>query len=230
MQRTAHPPRARLRTILLLAALAATAVGWAQGGIADLEVTAYGRQRIDLASGRTVLEDGGELIERGSGVTLVAAWIAYAEGIEVTAREASIEGDVGHIEAPRVAIDLIAERLTASGGVAWRREGLRVTGETLWFDVDAGVVGLLGGVEASEPGASAVEAWIELAGGRVLLVGPYAYADGPLVLRGGEGAGLQLDARQTDEGVVYDASTAIDDDWRAAVATARAAWAAASDE
>ena len=223
-------PRPRLRWILVLAALAISGAGWSQSGIAELEVTAYGRQRIDLASGRTVLEDGGELIERGSGVRLVAAWIAYAEGIEVSARDVSIDGDIGLVDAPLVVIDLAAGRLTASGGVAWRREGLQVTGETLWFDADAGLVGLLGGVEAVEPNASAAEVWIELASRRVLLVGPYGYADGPLLLRGGADGALQLDASDTDEGVVYDASTVVDADWLTAVAVARAVWEAASEE
>lgn len=230
MNGPARHPRPPMRSILVLVALAAVATGWAQSGIAELEVTAYGRQSIDLASGRTVLEDGGELIERGSGVRLVAAWIAYLEGVEVSARDVSIDGDLGLVEAPLVAIDLAAGTLTASGGVAWRREGLQVTGEALWFDADAGIVGLLGGVEAVEPDASAAEVWIELAGGRVLLVGPYAYADTPLVLRGPEGAGLQLDARESDEGVVYDASTAVDGGWLAAVTAARASWEAASAE
>jgi hypothetical protein len=219
-----------LRWVLLLAALSIVGAGWSQSGIAELEVTAYGRQRIDLASGRTVLEDGGELIERGSGVRLVAAWIAYAEGIEVSARDASIDGDIGLVEAPWVVIDLAAGRLTASGGVAWRREGLQVTGETLWFDADAGVVGLLGDVEAVEPDASAAEVWIDLASRRVLLVGPYGYANGPLVLRGGADGALQLDASDTGEGVAYDASTVVDNDWLTMVAAARAVWEAASEE
>lgn len=230
MQVFGRRPRPPRQLILFLAALATVGAGWAQSGIAELEVTAYGRQRIDLASGRTILEDGGELIERGSGVRLVAAWIAYAEGIEVSARDVAIDGDIGLVVAPLVVIDLAAGRLTASGGVAWRREGLQVTGETLWFAADAGVVGLLGGVEAVEPDASAAEVWIELASGRVLLVGPYAYADGPLVLRGGADASLQLDVSGIGEGVVYDASTAVDAGWLAAVVAARAAWEAASEE
>lgn len=205
-------------------------LAWAQGGIAELEVTAYGRQSIDLASGRTVLEDGGELTERGSGVRLVAAWIAYAEGIEVVARDAAIDGDLGRVEAPHVSIDVAAGRLTAGGGVVWRRAGLHVSGELLWFDAGVGVAGLLGGVQATEPTATAAEVWIDLALGRVLLVGPYAYADGPLVLRGGDGAGLQLDASAAGEGVVYDADTDVDPDWLATVAAARAAWEAASEE
>lgn len=219
-----------MRSLLLLVVLAGFGVGCAQNGVAELEVTAYGRQRVDLASGRTVLEDGGELIDRGSGVRLVAGWIAYAEGIEVTARDAAIDGELGRVDAPLVVIDLAAGRLTATGGVAWRREGLQVTGETLWFDAGAGIAGLLGGVEAVEPEASAAEVWIELAGGRVLLVGPYAYADGPLVLRGGEGAGLQLDAGDTDGGIVYDASTVVDEDWSAMVAAARGTREAAAPE
>lgn len=216
--------------LIAAVALAAVAAAWAQSGIAQLEVTAYGRQSIDLASGRTVLEDGGELVDRASGVRLVARWIAYLEGSEVAARDVAITGDLGAVDAPLVDIDLAAGSLTATGGVAWQREGLRVTGETLWFDGDAGIVGLLGGIEAVEPDASAAEVWIELATGRVLLVGPYAYADGPLVLRGGPGAGLQLDASDADEGVVYDASTVVDAGLLAVVTAARAAREAASEE
>lgn len=202
----------------------------AQSGVAELEVTAYGRQRIDLATGRTILEDGGELMERGSGVRLMAAWIAYAEGVDVEARDARIEGDLGRVEAPRVAIDLGLGRLTANGGVVWRRAGLEVAGASLWFDAEAAVVGLLGGVEALEPNASAAEAWIDLGSGRVLLFGPYRYADGSLVLRGGEAGALQLVAVETDDGVVYDANTVVDEDWLATVAALREAWRSTSGD
>lgn len=211
-------------------ALFAVASAWAQSGVAELEVTSYGRQRIELSTGRTILEDGGELTERVSGVRLVAAWIAYVEGVDVVASDASIDGDLGRVDAPRVAIDLAHGRLTASGGVVWRRAGLEVSGEALWFDAKAAVVGLLGGVEALEPDASATEVWIDLGSGRVLLVGPYRYADGPLVLRGGEGGSLQLDAFETDDGVVYDANTVVDEDWLATVAALREAWGSTSDD
>jgi len=216
----------------MVACVVACAVAsvWAQSGVAELEVKAYGRQRIDLATGRTILEDGGELIERGSGVRLVASWIAYAEGVDVDARDARIEGDLGRIDAPRVVIDLGLGRLTASGGVVWRRAGLVVSGERLWFDAEAAVIGLLGGTEAQEPDASANEVWIDLASGRVLLFGPYRYADGLLVLRGGEDGALQLDAVETDDGVVYDASTVVDADWLATVAALREAWGTTSDD
>jgi hypothetical protein len=219
-------------TMSLTACVVAFAVAsaWAQSGVAELEVEAYGRQRIDLATGRTILEDGGELIERGSGVRLVASWIAYAEGVDVAARDARIEGELGRVDAPRVAIDLGLGRLTASGGVVWRRAGLEVSGERLWFDAGTAVVGLLGGIEAREPDASAAEVWIDLASGRVLLVGPYRYADGPLVLRGGEDGALQLDAVETDDGIVYDANTVVDEHWLAAVAALREAWGTTSDD
>ncbi len=207
----------------------AVVVAWAQGGVAELEVTAFGRQRIDLASGRTILEDGGTLIERGSGVRLTAAWIAYAEGVDVDARDAWIEGDLGRVDAPTVAIDLGRGRLTASGGVVWRRLELEVTGEVLWFDADAAVVGLLGGVESRAPDASAEEVWIDLGSGRVLLVGPYRYADGPLELRGGADAVLQLTALETDDDV-YEASTVADGDWFATVKALREAWGSTSDD
>ena len=218
------------RSMIAWVVTLAVASTWAQSGVAELEVTAFGRQRIDLATGRTILEDGGELIERGSGVRLVASWIAYAEGVNVDARDARIEGDLGRVDAPRVAIDLGLGRLTASGGVVWRRAGLEVAGEQLWFDAEAAVVGLLGGIEAQEPDASAAEVWIDLASGRVLLFGPYRYADGPLVLRGGADGALQLDAVETDDGVNYDANTVVDEAWLATVAALREAWGTTSDD
>ena len=220
---------ARLTRAWLVAALLA-APAWAHGSAAELSVTAHGRQRLDLASGRTVLEDGGELTDRRSGVRLVAAWIAYAEGVEVVAREARIEGDLGSVVAAEVTVDLASGRLTATGGVAWERDGLEVRGGELRFDADAGIAWLAFGVVASAPAASAEEVWVEIAGGRVLLVGPYRYAEGPLALSGGEGSSLQLDVVATPGGPVYDARTEVEPGWLASVERLRRdAWAGADE-
>lgn len=184
---------------------------------AELTVTAYGRQTFDLASGRTVLDDGGEVVDRRSGVRLVAAWVSYAEGVEVVAREVSFEGDLGRVSAPEATIDLQRGRVWAGGGVRWERDGFEVRGRELRFDAEAGIVGLLGEVVATSPDASAAEAWVEIVGGRVLLLGPYRYADGPIVLRGEAGRALQLDAVATADRLDYDARTDVDPTWRDAV-------------
>jgi hypothetical protein len=189
----------------------------ARDAAAELTVTAYGRQTFDLASGRTVLDDGGEVVDRRSGVRLIAAWVAYAEGVEVQAREASFEAELGRGSAPKATIDLLRGRVWAGGGVLWEYDGLVVRGHELRFDADAGIVGLLGDVVATSPDISAAEAWVEIASGRVLLLGPYRFADGAIVLSGGEGRALQLDVIVHDGRVEYDASTDVEPIWREAV-------------
>lgn len=209
---------------LMIAALASAFVppgALAQPPVAELTVVAYGAQRVDLASGRTILEDGGELVDRGSGVRLTAAWIDYLEGVEVVAREVRFEGGFGRVEAGELVIDLVNARLWADGGVVMWHGALALAAASLWFAVESGVVGLVGEVEASAPEASASEAWIELATGRVLLLGPYRFADGPLVLTGDGEAALQLDAFEVADGVVYDARSAVDDALAEVVARVR---------
>lgn len=190
---------------------------------ADLTVVAFGAQRLDLASGRTVLDDGGEIVDRRSGVRLVAAWIAYAEGVEVVAREARVIGDVGAVTAAEVTIDLSAGRVFAVGGVSWSRDGFEVAGASLWFDASAAMAGLFGGVAAAVPDAAAAEVWVDLIDGRALLIGPYRFVDGPLSWTGGAGGVLQLDPVEVDGVVAFDARSEADPAWSERVAGARAA-------
>jgi hypothetical protein len=204
------------RLWLALVAVAASAAS-GRGSTAELTVTAFGRQQLDLASGRTVLVDGGEVVDRRSGVRLEAAWVSYVEGVDLVARDVRLEGDVGRVSAPDVAIDLVLGRLWATGGVAWVREGLEVRGDELRFDAEAGIAGLVGDVVAVAPEASAAEAWVEVAGGRVLLLGPYRFVDGPIVLGGEAGSALQLDVLDGPDGPSYDARTDVEPGWREAV-------------
>jgi hypothetical protein len=217
---TGPPPPRRRRSrgrSWLAWAFVVAAFALARDTAAELTVTAYGRQTLDLASGRTVLDDGGEVVDRRSGVRLVAAWVSYAEGVEVVAREASFEGELGRVTAPEATIDLLRGRVWAGGGVLWERDGLAVRGEELRFDAEAGIVGMLGGVVATAPDASAAEAWVEIVGGRILMLGPYRYADGPIVLSGEAGRALQLDLVVAADGLTYDARTDVEPAWRDAV-------------
>jgi hypothetical protein len=212
------PPRRRCRArSWLVWTIVVAALALARESTAELTVTAYGRQTLDLATGRTVLDDGGEVIDRRSGVRLVAGWASYAEGIEVVAREVSFEGDLGRVTAPEAKIDLMRGRVWAGGGVLWERDGLEVRGNELRFDAEAGIVGLLGEVVATSPDASAAEAWVEIVGGRVLLLGPYRFADGAIELRGDAGRALQLDIVASRDALTYDARTAVEPAWRDAV-------------
>jgi hypothetical protein len=224
-----HSPLRRRWLCLLLALLVAQPAG-GQAVVAELSVTAFGRQRLELSSGRTVLEDGGEIVDLGSGVRLVADWISYAEGVDVVARGARLEGDLGLVVAPEALIDLERGRLAATGGVRWTRDGLAVAGRELRFDARAGVAWLVGDVVASSPAAAASEVWVDVASGRVLLLGPYRYAEGVLVLSGAEGSALQLDAVATEGGTLYDARTEVEPAWRASVEALRlAGWSTSAD-
>lgn len=201
--------RARLAATLAVLALAAPPllVAVAQGPVAELTVVAYGAQRFDLATGRTVLDEGGEVTDRASGVRMTATWIAYVEGDSLEARDAVIEGDLGRVRADRVAIDLTVGRVRAAGGLEFERPGIRARAERLGLDGPAGLAWLAGGVIADLPAASADAVWIDVADGRLLLVGPYRYADGPFALEGDVGARLQLDPIAVDDAVGYDART-----------------------
>lgn len=232
-ERYADPMNRRRRCARLFLAAAGAAVLWglvaAQGETAgaasgqpaaELTVIAYGEQRLDLATGRTVLIDGGEVVDRRSGVRLQASWIAYADGREVEARGARLDGDLGSVEADVVRIDLAEGRVRAQGGVTWVRDAWRARAEAVWFDAGEAVAALLGGVVSETPEAGAAEVWIDLAAGRLLLLGPYRYVDGPWILAGDEEAVLQLDP--IDDGASFDARSDADPAWRERVERLRA--------
>jgi hypothetical protein len=199
----------RLSVVLVAALLLAAPPGGAQEALAELTVTAFGAQRFDLATGRTVLEDGGEVVDRTSGVRLTAGWIAYVEGATLEARDATLDGDLGQVEAERVWIDLVAGRLEATGGVTLARDGLRASAARLALDGPAGLAWLAGTVVAEVPEAAAEEVWIDVADGRLVLVGPYRYQDAVFLLEGGEGARLQLDPVPATAGGGFDARSAV---------------------
>lgn len=215
MQRSSPSLRAvRSRLAALLGALALTApllpTADAQGPVAELTVVAYGAQRFDLASGRTVLDAGGEVIDRASGVRMSAAWIAYVDGASLEAREATIDGALGRVRAARVFIDLALGRVRAEGELTFERPGIRARAERMGLDGPGGLAWLAGGVVAELPDVAADAVWIDVGDGRLVLVGPFRYSDGPITLEGGAGARLQLDPIVVDGAPGYDARTDVD--------------------
>lgn len=205
-------PRRAARLIAFALAAASLPLAIAQPPVADLTVVSYGAQRFDLATGRTVLDAGGEVTDRTSGVRMTAAWIAYVDGASLEARDATIEGDIGRVSAARVVIDLELGRVSAEGDLEFERSGIRARAERLGLDGPSGLAWLAGGVVADLPEAAADAVWIDVADGRLVLVGPYRYADGPFILEGGVGARLQLDPIVVDDGAGYDARTDVEAD------------------
>lgn len=227
--RSSRAVRTRLAVLFLACALAAPPLpfAWAQAPVAELTVVAYGAQRFDLATGRTVLDEGGEVIDRASGVRMTASWIAYVEGASLEAREATIDGDLGRVRAARVVIDLALGRVRAEGDLEFERPGIRARADRLGLDGPAGLAWLAGGVVAELPDAAAEAVWIDVADGRVVLVGPYRYVDGPFELEGGDGSRLQLDPIVVDDAAGYDARTDVEADLVERIAAVAAALDAA---
>ncbi len=235
--RPLDPPTSRLRAALraglvggtlALAAFVAPAflvpAALAQAPVAELTVVAYGAQRFDLATGRTVLDAGGEVTDRASGVRMTAAWIAYVDGASLEARDATIEAEFGTVRADRVEIDLALGRVVAVGDLVFERSGIRARAERLGLDGPAGLAWLVGGVLADVPDVAAEAVWIDAVDGRLVLVGPYRYVDGPFVLEGEAGAHLQLDPIVVDEMPGYDARTDVEADLVERIAAASASF------
>ena len=206
---------------LILAALAGAAapVVGAQpaSAFAELAVTAYGAQRFDLATGFTELPDGGEVVDRGSGVRLEAPWLRYAEGERLEATDALVYGAFGEVFAPGLTLDLRQRRLYADGGVSLSTPSGTVRAATLRFDADDGWILARHDVHSDTPALEAAGIWYEVDGGRLLLLPPYTYVDGPVTLRAdADGAPLQLTPEFADDGTLngYDATTDLDDDLR----------------
>ncbi len=214
---------ARATVAVALAGLVAFASGQALSPFAELSVTAHGTQRFDLATGFTELPEGGEVVDRGSGLRLEAAWLRYAEGQLLEATDAHVSGPFGGVFAPRLTLDLAERRLHAAGGVTLTTSAGAVTAQTLRYDADDGWLLARGEVHSDAPELVAQGIWYEAEGGRVVLLPPYRYVDGPVTLRADRfGAPLQLTPERDDDLAIigYDASTTLDDDLRARVAAA----------
>jgi hypothetical protein len=209
--------RPSLRPLLVFVA---AALLWAapalSAPLAELTVVAYGAQRFDLATGFTELVDGGEVSDRGSGVTLRAPWLRYAEGALLEARDAEVELPFGRLSAPWVVIDLTRARLEAEGGVTLEEpSGQVVTAEAVTFDAESGWASARGDVVGVDPSFMASALHVDVESGRIVLVGPYRYADGLMSLRADDPAArLQLTPVVAEESGprTYDAATRLDPD------------------
>lgn len=152
---------------------------------AALTVSPYGRQSFDIATGLTVLVDGGEVYDRERGVRLVGAVIRLQEGafIELEdARAESAEGVAfGEVRADFIRLDFAAQTLRAEGAVTLTGD-LNASAARLSILFDAEVVVAEGEVSSQDPELAARALLFDLISGTALLVGPYYFEDGPLRL------------------------------------------------
>lgn len=156
---------------------------------AALTVIPYGRQSYDIATGLTVLADGGEVQDRERGISLAGAVVRLREGVFIELEQARARGDSGgdfggglsEVKAERIRLEPASQTLFAEGKVELVRGGLSASAERLRVFFEDGVL-VAEEVRSEAPALSGRALVVDLHSGAALLVGPYRLEDGPLSL------------------------------------------------
>ncbi len=195
---------------LLVALMLAWPVSFGAEPFAALTVTPTGRQQFDIATGVSVLPDGGVITDQSTGVELHAAYIEYLAGSFVQASFAQVNGDFGVVKADSLRLDLETGVLNASGSLSLERDGLTVNAASLVYYANRQVAVFAGGVAATGPAFEADTLFLDAASGDVLLVGQYRYQDALFTMTSPEAGGhLELRLVVVDGRPSYDAATEV---------------------
>ena len=185
-------------------------LGWVSAqSFAALTVTPLGEQNFDLSTGITTLPEGGEVIDKETGLELSAGFIRYEEGGFIEAESAQVVGEFGALSASTLFVDAKAQRISASGGVELSYNDLALASDALEIYLEPDVVVLEGGVTSETPDFDSERVLIYLKTEQALLVSPYIYVNGPLSLRqAGADKLLQITPQN---GTSYSASSTVDE-------------------
>ncbi len=177
---------------------------------AALTVIAYGEQHFDLATGITILPQGGEIVDQEAGVILKGAFVRYQEEVFVEVEDATLVTPQGEIRAQAVYLDLARHHLSASGEVRFVSPVLAVRADALRVDLAANLIIAEGNVAGDKPDFEAAALVLELAQQQAYLASPYRYRDGPVTLRAeGEGEWLALRWEEAAGELAFEASTEV---------------------
>lgn len=198
--------RSFLPLFTLLSSLAFAAPVGDPQDFAALTIRPAGPEELDLETGVTTLPEGGVVSYRKEGVTLKGTFIRYLEGDFIDVREAVVTGDFGTLKAPELRFDVAAQTLQAESGASFEGEALAMSADALTLDLEADIAELSGDVTSTDPELTGARALVDLTGGAGVLVGPYAYQEGPVGLSGAAG---QLLALSWDEGGAVSAETEV---------------------
>lgn len=199
-------------TVVALAVLALAGTVSANDGapFAALEVRSNGRQVIDITTGVTTLPDGGNVVDKQTGVSFTAGHIAYLDGAFIEASAVLLEGAFGVLSADGVRIDIASSSLVATGDLTLRREGLEVVASELTYFALTEVAVFEGGVTGNEPRFNAERVLLDVRTGDVLLDGRYSFAGDLFTMTSPEQGGL-LELRLVELGdvVTYSAASEV---------------------
>lgn len=180
--------------------LCTVAAAWSDASFAGLVITARGDEEFDISTGITTLVDGGEIYDRTTGMGLVADFIRYRVDEFIETRGTEVSGPFGTVRAEFVDFDMVDGILTAGGSLELTADEVVATAQALSFHLESGVMDISGSVTATAPGFSAERVLLSTESGVVLLLAPYEYDDGFLLLRSTTpGAMLELIPQLDDE-------------------------------
>ena len=187
-----------LRRFSCLTLLLATSCAFAAAPVgnpadfAALTIRPNGSEAFDLATGVTTLPEGGTIGYKNENVTLAGAVIRYAEGDFIEIEKATVEGTFGALKAPALRFDVASQQLTASSGATFEGPALALSAATVELNLNDDIAVLKGKVSSRDPDLTSSTALVDTRGRHALLVGPYEFHNGPVVLRGDAGEQLAL--------------------------------------
>lgn len=178
---------------------------------AALSIEAFGRQSYDIATNITHLPDGGRIIDEVNKLVLNASEISYHQGVFIKASEATIQGEFGALSSPYLEIDLPSQTLTGDS-IALSYKNLALSAKHILLFLGPNIARLEDEVISLDPSFVANSLIINLKTGFGILLSPFSYQNGPLVLKQeSSDKNLQLSPSENADGSLsYQASSIID--------------------
>lgn len=177
---------------------------------ASLTIHPNGDSLLDITTNITTLPQGGEIIDKGRGITLKAEQIEYQDGVYIKAQGAVAEGFFGRLSAPNFYLDTTQNIIGANGSVTLSQNGLSLSADNLQLDLSSGIVTLSGNVSNQSPSFQAATLVLKLGAGYALMVAPFNYQD--ILVKEEPGSLAQLNqTREADNSFSYRLSTTLDE-------------------
>ncbi len=198
-----------LKTILTLLVSMAFVVGPAQS-FAAFSVEPNTTEQFDIVTGISELPDGGKVIDRDSGITIIGDSVRYKEGEFIEVIGATVDGNFGKMIAPEIAVDLIYNTLSAFGEVELTTANLTINTTDLYIYLDPSIMIAYDKVVSLDPPFESAGAVLDAETQQGFLLPSYTYQDGLFLLRS-DTEKLQLTWFSDDEGkIVFETTDDLD--------------------
>jgi len=162
-----------MKRIFLLIALFLMAAKFAA-----LSIEPYGDSVYDLASGITILPQGGVIHDNENNLSIDASYIEYKDSEYIKAKKARLQAEGVRFAAAELEYLPASDEARLAGGLSFDTEDIKgLEAQNGWIFLKDGVAVLQGEVVAKDPEFSSSMLVADYRQGRVLLLAPYKYKD-----------------------------------------------------